>query len=587
MRADVFVACRDGDLSSIQKLYGQNPRLLREVAFEGNSLLHIAAREGHGEIVSWALTHLSGYRCMTKARNTDKNTALHEAAKGGNGRVISSLLGYNKSAASRRNQFGETALIIASENGHVEAVRLLMEATPWYMILWPRNDHQTCLHVAAYEGHLDVVKIILGKPSLWDILHLISLIPDVCGVTPLHIAIHGRHMDIANEIMNTKLNSWCCSHWFNKSLMTKKDKLGRCPIHVAALNGCMDIVERFIFLIPDCIEIRSTDLKTALHFAVEYNQFDVVQKLLSPFQPTKIVKLVSYDRDISGNTALHLAAKNGVDPQLVEYLISFSGVKVNAINNDGQSALDIAAGAESDNNCNFSRIAMVLKDQDAKHSFILHSKASRKLNESKIQNNSNNENVMSVDTLVASLVATVTFAAAFQVPGGTNKDEDTNMALETLFQVFLFSDCLAFFASITVVMAWIFRERLQEKLTVDRSPLTKISLLCLELSVMSAALAFVSAIILATIPRNLEKHKDKNFKEYQLIFGGEILTASLVPTVAIILLALVWTFEYYFRTTNDSLQKLKTQFQQVIIYIIPPFLLIFIVIFTYGYSQIK
>ncbi|GLJ27973.1 hypothetical protein SUGI_0549340 [Cryptomeria japonica] len=538
MRADVFVACRDGDLSSIQKLYGQNPRLLREVAFEGNSLLHIAAREGHGEIVSWALTHLSGYRCMTKARNTDKNTALHEAAKGGNGRVISSLLGYNKSAASRRNQFGETALIIASENGHVEAVRLLMEATPWYMILWPRNDHQTCLHVAAYGGHLDVVKIILGKPSLWDILHLISLIPDVCGATPLHIAIHGRHMDIANEIMNTKLNS-------------------------------------------------CTDLKTALHFAVEYNQFDVVQKLLSPFQPTKIVKLVSYDRDISGNTALHLAAKNGVDPQLVEYLISLSGVKVNAINNDGQSALDIAAGTETDNDCNFSRIAMVLKDQDAKHSFILHSKASRRLKESKIQNNSNNENVMSVDTLVASLVATVTFAAAFQVPGGTNKDKDTNMALETLFQVFLFSDCLAFFASITVVMAWIFRERLQEKLTVDRSPLTKISLLCLELSVISAALAFVSAIILATIPRNLEKHKDKNFKEYQLIFGDEILTASLAPTVAIILLTLVWTFKYYFRTTNDSLQKLKTQFQQVIIYIIPPFLLIFIVIFTYGYSQIK
>ncbi|GLJ27991.1 hypothetical protein SUGI_0549630 [Cryptomeria japonica] len=168
MKSDVFVACRDGDLSSIEKLYGQNPRLLREVACEGNSLLHIAAREGHSEIVSWALTQFSGYHRMTKIRNSDKNTALHESAKGGNEQVIRTLLESNKSAASKRNQFGETALIIASEYGHVEAVKLLLEATPWYMILWPRNDHQTCLHVAAYGGHLDVVRSILRRPScLW------------------------------------------------------------------------------------------------------------------------------------------------------------------------------------------------------------------------------------------------------------------------------------------------------------------------------------------------------------------------------------------------------------------------------------
>ena len=91
---------------------------------------------------------------MTKIRNADKNMALHEGAKGGNGQVINTLLAYNKCAASKRNQFGETALVIASEHGHAEAVKLLLEATPWYMILWPRNDHQTCLHLAAYEGHL-------------------------------------------------------------------------------------------------------------------------------------------------------------------------------------------------------------------------------------------------------------------------------------------------------------------------------------------------------------------------------------------------------------------------------------------------
>ncbi|GLJ27995.1 hypothetical protein SUGI_0549740 [Cryptomeria japonica] len=112
------------------------------------------------------------------------------------------------------------ALIIASKNSHVEAVRLLLEATPWFMILWPKNDHQTCLHVAAYQGHLDVVRLILGKFSYCHVVHLISLIPDRHGATPLHVAVHGRHLDIVDQIMMTNMKSWWCRHWF-----------GRCPIH--------------------------------------------------------------------------------------------------------------------------------------------------------------------------------------------------------------------------------------------------------------------------------------------------------------------------------------------------------------------
>ncbi|XP_057815260.1 uncharacterized protein LOC131028902 [Cryptomeria japonica] len=367
MKSDVFVACRDGDLNSIEKLYRQNPRLLREVACEGNSLLHIAAREGHSEIVSWALTQFSGYHRMTKIRNSDKNTALHERAKGGNKQVIRTLPDSNKSAASKRNQFGETTLIIASEYGHVEAVKLLLEATPWYMILWPRNDHQTCLNVAAYGGHLDVVRSILRRPSCWDILHLMSHIPDVHGATPLHLAVHGRHVDTVNEIMGIRLNSWWCKLCFNMNFMTKKDKFGRCPIHVAVLNGYSEIVEIFISSMPDCIEILSKDLKTPVHFAVEHNQFAMVQKILSPLKPTKATKFVTYDRDIFGNTALHLAAKEGVEPQLVQYLLSVSGVKVNGKNDDGKTALDIGTAVDSKNNPNLCQIARILEDENAVH----------------------------------------------------------------------------------------------------------------------------------------------------------------------------------------------------------------------------
>ncbi|GLJ27984.1 hypothetical protein SUGI_0549550 [Cryptomeria japonica] len=194
-----------------------------------------------------------------------------------------------------------------------------------------------------------------------------------------------------------------------------------------------------------------------------------------------------------------------------------------------------------------------------------------------------------MDTLVASLVATVTFAAMFQVPAGTTKGGDDEMALQALFQVFLFSNCLAFFASITVIIAWIFRERLHERLAMDQSPLAKLSLISLEISVMSTALAFLCATILVTIPHQLTGKKNGKhvLNEYRFIFGGEILTSALVPTMAILILGLIWAYEYYFRATTSSRQKHKAIFRQVVIYLIPPLVVILIVIIIYGLNKLN
>ncbi|GLJ27986.1 hypothetical protein SUGI_0549570 [Cryptomeria japonica] len=150
MNPEVFLVAKNGDNKGIQKV---DRRLLRGSTFEGNTVLHIIAREGHLELVKWILQNVKG---LSGAHNADNNKPLHEAAKQGNAEIIRTLLDYNKSLATKWNQFGESALIIASEHGHVEAARYWVEATPVYIILWPRNDHQTCLHIAAYGGHLGI-----------------------------------------------------------------------------------------------------------------------------------------------------------------------------------------------------------------------------------------------------------------------------------------------------------------------------------------------------------------------------------------------------------------------------------------------
>ncbi|GLJ36809.1 hypothetical protein SUGI_0742530 [Cryptomeria japonica] len=127
---------------------------------------------------------------MSRACNGDRNISLHEATKRANAEIIS-LLNYNKHATTKHNQFGESAPLIASQHGHVEAVRVLVKVTPVYIILWPREDHQTYLHIAAYRGHLAIVKFILERPSFCNILQLNMLIRDIHGATPLHFVVHG------------------------------------------------------------------------------------------------------------------------------------------------------------------------------------------------------------------------------------------------------------------------------------------------------------------------------------------------------------------------------------------------------------
>jgi len=88
------------------------------------------------------------------------------------------------------------------------------------------------------------------------------------GWNPLHIAAHEGYKDMVKLILS---ESW--------DYMAQKDSEGRTPLHLAAMNGDLEIVER---LVDGGAEIGARDSIgfTALHYAIENCNWDVQNYLV-------------------------------------------------------------------------------------------------------------------------------------------------------------------------------------------------------------------------------------------------------------------------------------------------------------------
>ena len=118
----------------------------------------------------------------------DGNTILMIAARLGHQDLVS-LLVSRKASVTRRSPHGDTALMMASLKGHLAIARLLVA-----------NGAQVShagwapLHYAAFEGRAEVVKYLLEKGADKN-----SLAPN--GFTPLMLAARGGHLEAARSLL--------------------------------------------------------------------------------------------------------------------------------------------------------------------------------------------------------------------------------------------------------------------------------------------------------------------------------------------------------------------------------------------------
>jgi hypothetical protein len=118
----------------------------------------------------------------------DGNTLLMIAARLGHQDLAAFLIS-RKASVTRRNPYGDTALMFASLKGHLAVVKLLaangaeISHAGW-----------TPLHYAAFDGHAEVIKFLLEKGADKD-----GIAPN--GYTPLMLATYGGYVEAARTLL--------------------------------------------------------------------------------------------------------------------------------------------------------------------------------------------------------------------------------------------------------------------------------------------------------------------------------------------------------------------------------------------------
>ncbi|KAI8501666.1 Transient receptor putative cation channel sub A member 1 [Branchiostoma belcheri] len=143
----------------------------------GCTPLHYASEQGHLKSIELLLQQ----GASAKVKNNEKQSALHFAAKYGRLNTVRSLLNspQGPNIINDPDGLGDTALHMASANGHTAVVKFLLQKGAF---IHKCQGGRTALHLAAQGGHTQTLRVLLSTHA-----HLLNQ-TDKEGNTALHLA---------------------------------------------------------------------------------------------------------------------------------------------------------------------------------------------------------------------------------------------------------------------------------------------------------------------------------------------------------------------------------------------------------------
>ena len=188
-----------------------------------------------------------------------------------------------------------TPLHLCAEAGQVETVRELLHRKYKIEIDNKNEDESTPCSLAAANGHVEVVKLLLEKDrnAIFD--------ADEDDNTPLHLAAAKRHSETVRFLLEQgasvhKRNSkkWTaldcaaaagaykCVELLleNDSPVDPRDRRGQSPLHLAAIHG-HDSTAQLLIDHGACLDMENFEGKNALELAISNRRRNVVEIILA------------------------------------------------------------------------------------------------------------------------------------------------------------------------------------------------------------------------------------------------------------------------------------------------------------------
>ncbi|GLJ05936.1 hypothetical protein SUGI_0028600 [Cryptomeria japonica] len=393
------------------------------------------------------------------------------------------------------NKCNVPGFFVACRNADLTTAKDLLkhEDSTSLSTIWERR---TCFHVAVIAGDPDLLKEIAAKLPVSEFIDIITK-RDKKGDTALHVAVRKNRLDLVKQLVQLGASlSQCESRLDLVKLSVPLDAYlcdcvnneGKTPLKLAVSLGFREAVE-FLF----------SRTSNALHYIVELNQVKHVQFIIDQkvdlselinksYQPTdggeqhpKKKSLTNASGDggeessqsngdpnnqqdhpivLIGDTPLHIAARNKYD-HMVNLLLNVRGVNKLARNNEDKTPFEIAREVTMYHE-SFRIIRKLADSRGSSKPFM--DCAPQVTHEKRIEARKMVGEAYKArrdaELVVAALLAAMTCAAAFTVPGGFESKKDLkdrgspNLISLTSFKLFLIFDCIAFFLSLFVCVMW-------------------------------------------------------------------------------------------------------------------------------------
>ncbi|XVF28702.1 hypothetical protein REPUB_Repub15cG0052700 [Reevesia pubescens] len=407
------------------------PSLLLQANAKGETPLHIAARYGHSDIVKFLINyyqakapHIDGDlekqeapRDFLRKTDLESNTALHIAVEYGHRDVVQALIEFEDPDFSySANKSQETPLYIAARRkDRCLLAKILNKFSSKVAHEGPHG--RTVLHATVMAGDAKATKIILEKKGN------LTKETDENGQTPLHYAAHlGYHL-IVKELLE-----------WDKSVAYIADKKSEMtPLLMAARQAHENIVGEIILHCPPCCEKVDKKGWNLLHFvAVRQSPsklFDFLKRKNGTVEYASIRNLRD-EKDA-----------RGITPQQVYDALKF----------------ELFPSKNNQKKEKREQIVKLLEDLVNDEVAEIPVRPIEILSYTFAGSDSSDEKArVDAQLLVATLIATVAFAAAIAVPGGykseNGPDQGTPFLIRNVaFKAFVITNALAFTLSLAAV----------------------------------------------------------------------------------------------------------------------------------------